>query len=95
MTFYVYILASQKHGTLYTGATADIEGRVSEHKLKLHQGFTAKYGVDKLVWYEDHATREGAWERERQIKKWNRAWKIKLIEARNPDWRDLWTEWFS
>ena len=95
MTFYAYIVASQKNGTLYTGSTEDIEGRVSEHKQKLRAGFTARYGVDKLVWYEDYTTRDGAFNRERQIKKWNRAWKIELIEAQNPEWRDLWAEWFS
>ncbi len=95
MTFYVYILASQKNGTLYTGSTQDVEVRVWEHKNKVQEGFTAKYGVNKLVWYEGHATREGAFVRERQIKKWNRAWKIELIEAENPDWRDIWAEWFS
>ena len=68
MTFYTYIVASRRNGTLYTGSTEDIEGRVSEHKQKLQRGFTAKYGVDKLVWYEAHSSREAAFTRERQIK---------------------------
>ncbi len=92
MAFYVYILASQRNGTLYAGSTEDLVGRLSEHKQKLTPGFTSKYGVDRLVWYEAHDTRESAFTRERQIKKWNRAWKIELIERSNPGWRDLVTE---
>ena len=92
MAFYVYILASQRNGTLYTGSTDDLVKRLSEHKQKLTPGFTSKYGVDCLVWYEEHDSRESAFTRERQIKKWNRAWKIELIERSNPGWRDLVTE---
>jgi putative endonuclease len=90
LAFYTYIMASQRNGTLYTGMTDGLAARVSQHKQKLRgDGFTARYGVDLLVWYEVHDTREGAFRRERQIKKWNRAWKLELIEKSNPDWRDL------
>ncbi|HEY5410009.1 MAG TPA: GIY-YIG nuclease family protein [Caulobacteraceae bacterium] len=89
MAFYVYILASERNGTLYVGSTDALIARVSQHQQKLRPGFTSKYGVDQLVWYEIHDTREGAFRRERQMKKWNRAWKIELIERFNPGWRDL------
>ena len=89
MAFYTYILASQRNGTLYTGSTEDLYVRVSEHQQKLRPGFTSKYGVDRLVWFEVHDTRESAFVRERQIKKWNREWKLRLIERSNPSWRDL------
>ena len=87
--FYVYLLASRPYGTLYCGHTDDIARRVWQHREKAFKGFTAKYGVTRLVWYEPGDTREGAFIRERQIKKWNRAWKIQLIEATNPGWTDL------
>ncbi len=87
--FYVYILASKRNGTLYTGMTDDLGRRVFEHKTKVIKGFTAKYGVDILVWCEAHETRESAFRRERQIKEWKRQWKLELIEAANPDWTDL------
>ena len=89
IAFYVYMLASKKHGTLYTGMTDDLAKRVWMHKEKILKGFTSKYGVDKLVWYEVHETRESAFIRERAIKKWNRAWKIEMIEKENPNWADL------
>jgi putative endonuclease len=89
MMFFVYMLASQQRGTLYVGMTDDLVRRVWEHKMKLVPGFTAKYGVDRLVWFEAHQTREAAWRRERQIKEWKRAWKIELIERDNPQWIDL------
>jgi len=89
MMFFVYMLASQPHGTLYVGMTDDLIRRMWEHKMKLVPGFTAKYGVDRLVWFEAHQTREAAWRRERQIKEWKRAWKIELIERDNPQWIDL------
>ncbi len=89
MAFYVYIVASQRNGTLYIGSTDDLAQRVWEHKEKLRQGFTAKYGVSLLVWCEVRETREAAFLRERRLKKWNRAWKIELIERFNPGWRDL------
>jgi putative endonuclease len=87
--FFVYILASKRNGTLYTGSTDDLGKRVWAHKSKALKGFTAQYGVDKLVWYEAHETRDGAFRRERQIKEWKRAWKLELIEKTNPNWNDL------
>jgi putative endonuclease len=87
--FCVYLLASKPYGTLYCGHTDDLARRIWQHQEKAFKGFTAKYGVDRLVWYELGETREGAVLRERQIKKWNRAWKIRLIEAANPTWTDL------
>jgi len=89
LAFYVYMLASGRNGTLYTGSTDDLEQRIWEHKEKVYKGFTARYGVDRLVWYEVHDSRESAFIRERQIKNWKRAWKLKRIEAMNPDWEDL------
>ncbi len=89
MAFYTYILASQRNGTLYVGSTDALINRVVEHRDKIRSGFTAKYGVGLLVWWEIHDTRAGAFRRERQIKKWNRAWKLELIERFNPGWRDL------
>ncbi|WP_342360484.1 GIY-YIG nuclease family protein [Terrarubrum flagellatum] len=91
-TFYVYILASKRNGTLYVGVTSDLEGRVWDHKQKTRKGFTSKYNVDKLVWYEEYPTADEAIDREKDIKKWKRAWKLRLIEEMNPDWRDLYEE---
>ena len=87
--FFVYILASKRNGTLYTGSTDNLAKRVWEHKEKTRKGFTSQYGVDQLVWFEPHDTRESALIRERQIKEWKRAWKIELIEKENPTWEDL------
>ena len=87
--FYVYILASRRNGTIYTGSTDDLRVRVEQHKAKKFSGFTAKYGVDQLVWFESHPSRDQAFRRERQIKEWRRLWKLQLIEARNPNWLDL------
>ena len=87
-SFYVYLLASKRHGTLYLGVTNDLVRRVSEHRLKLRKGFTSRYGVDRLVYFEhfqDRSTRS----REKELKKWRRDWKIVLIEQANPDWHDL------
>ena len=89
MSFYTYIMASQPNGTLYTGHTDDLSRRAWEHREGHTPGFTSKYGVGMLVWYEAHDDRHGAFVRERQIKKWNRAWKIRLILEMNPGWRDL------
>ena len=89
MSFYVYILASRRNGTLYVGMTDDLVRRVWEHRIGAVPGFTRKYGVKMLVWYEQHETRETAFQRERQMKKWNRAWKLQLIERFNPNWKDL------
>jgi putative endonuclease len=84
-----YILASRRNGTLYTGMTNDLVGRTVQHKLGLNDGFTKKYHVHKLVWFEQYANVWDAIAREKQIKKWNRAWKIALIEKQNPNWTDL------
>ena len=84
MAFCVYILASQRNGTLYTGQTDDLNRRGWEHKAGARQGFTARYGVKRLVWYQWFEIREAAFARERAIKKWNRAWKIEMIERFNP-----------
>jgi putative endonuclease len=89
MDFYVYILASQRNGTLSVGTTDDLVKRIWMHRTEVLPGFTKDHGVKMLVWYEVHGSRESAFLRERQIKKWNRAWKLELIEKTNPSWRDL------
>jgi putative endonuclease len=89
MSFFVYILASRRNGTLYIGMTDNLARRVWEHQIGAVPGFTKAYGVKMLVWYEVHETRESAFQRERQLKKWNRVWKVELIEKMNPGWRDL------
>ena len=89
MSFYVYIVASERNGTLYIGSTDNLAQRVWEPVEKLRPGFTAKHGVNRLVWYAVYETRDAAFRRERQMKKWNRAWKLELIERLNPGWRDL------
>jgi putative endonuclease len=86
----VYILASRRNGTLYIGVTSDLQKRTWEHKNDLVEGFTTRYGVHRLVYYELHDEMASAIRREKQIKKWNRAWKLNLIEGENPDWDDLW-----
>lgn len=88
-TFYVYILASQRNGTLYVGVTSDILKRVWEHKSKKVKGFTEKYGVDRLVYYEQTNDVRGALQREKTLKRWKRSWKLELIEKENPEWEDL------
>lgn len=85
-------MASQKNGTLYIGVTSDLVKRVYEHKQNLANGFSKKYNVHNLVYYEVHAEIEKAITREKQIKKWNREWKLKLIEEKNPGWKDLYDE---
>ena len=92
MSFFVYILASRRNGTLYIGMTDDLARRIWQHRVEAVPGFTKKYGVKTLVWYEQHETREFAFTRERQLKKWNRAWKLQLIEGLNPTWRDLYDD---
>lgn len=89
MAFYVYMLASRRNGTLYIGMTDDLLKRVWMHRNDILPGFTRDYGVKQLVWYETHESRESALLRERQLKKWNRAWELELIESSNPNWRDL------
>ena len=88
----VYILASKRNGTLYIGVTSDLAKRVWQHKNDVFEGFTKKYGVHMLVYYEMHASMVEAIQREKQLKKWNRAWKLALIEERNSQWHDLWPE---
>ena len=88
-TFYVYILCNKRNGTLYTGVTSDLVKRIYEHKNNMVDGFTKTYDVHNLVWYENHMTAESAITREKQIKKWNRKWKLELIEKHNPEWKDL------
>jgi putative endonuclease len=92
VAFYVYILASQRNGTLYTGYTDELFRRVTEHKAHALPGFTSKYAVTLLVWFEEHESRESAFAHERRIKKWRRAWKLELIERLNPSWRDLFSD---
>jgi putative endonuclease len=92
MSFFVYILASRRNGTLYIGMTDNLARRIWEHQTEIVPGFTKKYGVKTLVWYELHESREAAFQRERQLKKWNRAWKLALIERSNPKWQDLASE---
>jgi len=85
----VYILAGKRNGTLYIGVTSDLVKRVWQHKNNMVEGFTKRYGVHQLVWYELHDNMESAIEREKRLKNWKRAWKLKLIEGVNPDWEDL------
>ena len=87
--FYVYILASKRNGTLYTGVTSKLVQRVWQHKNNMVEGFTQKYNVKILVYYEAHGDAENAITREKQIKKWRRNWKLRLIEESNPHWKDL------
>jgi putative endonuclease len=87
--YYVYIMASKKNGTLYIGVTNDLIRRVYEHRNNLVEGFTQKYAVHLLVFYEIHNDINNAIQREKRLKKWNRAWKIELIEKENPEWNDL------
>jgi putative endonuclease len=87
--FWVYMLASQRNGTLYVGVTNDLARRISEHRSKLIAGFTRDYGVTMLVWYEEYPTIIDARAREHSLKRWQRAWKIRLIEDFNPFWNDL------
>ncbi|MFQ5853791.1 MAG: GIY-YIG nuclease family protein [Candidatus Binatia bacterium] len=87
--YYVYILASKPHGTLYVGVTNDLILRVHQHRSDLIEGFTNRYSVHLLVYYEQCADVSAAIWREKRLKKWKRAWKIRLIESQNPDWRDL------
>ncbi len=88
----VYILASKPNGTLYIGVTAKLVKRIWEHKNGFVEGFTKRYHVHNLVWYEVHETMESAIKREKALKEWQRAWKLRLIEERNPSWKDLYEE---
>lgn len=88
----VYLLASKRRGTLYIGVTSDLVRRVWQHREGLTEGFTSRYGVKTLVWYELHPSMESAIGREKAMKKWLRRWKLELVEQSNPDWRDLWPD---
>ena len=88
----VYILASKRNGTLYIGVTSDLVKRVWEHRNNLVEGFTKRYNVHRLVWYELHERMESAIVREKRLKNWKRKWKLQLIESMNPQWRDLWDD---
>ncbi len=87
--YYVYVLASKRNGTLYIGVTGNLEKRVQEHKDNAIDGFTSKYNIHRLVYYEETQDVNAALQREKQLKKWNRKWKIALIEKVNPEWKDL------
>jgi putative endonuclease len=91
----VYILASKRNGTIYIGVTSDLFGRVVIHKQDLIEGFTKRYGVHQVAYYERHLTMDAAIQREKRLKKWNRAWKIRLIESMNPEWIDLFDEFWG
>lgn len=92
--YYVYIMASKKNGTLYIGMTNDLTRRVWQHKNNVHEGFTKRYSVHSLVYFELTTDVQAAIAREKQLKKWNRQWKIDLIEEGNPDWVDLYETLF-
>jgi|SRR3989344_3803639 len=92
-TYYVYILASKRNGTLYIGVTNALERRVYEHKNHLLKGFTEKYSINILVYFEQTNNVQEALQREKQLKKWNRKWKLELIEKVNPEWKDLSKDW--
>lgn len=89
---FVYILANKRNGTLYTGVTSNLPERVWQHKNNIVEGFSKKYSIHKLVYCEPHNSMNAAIEREKQIKKWRREWKLKLIEDLNPEWRDLYED---
>jgi putative endonuclease len=89
LSYYVYLLASQKNGTLYAGVTNDLVRRVHEHRSDLVDGFSRQHGVHRLVWFEAGESVEAAIRKEKQIKNWKREWKVQLIQKENPDWLDL------
>ena len=91
----VYMMASARNGTLYTGVTSQLQARVAQHKLGVFEGFSRTYGCKTLVWYERHPIMLEAIAREKQIKRWRRTWKLSLIETENPQWRDLSEDWFE
>ena len=92
MTGWVYMMASKPFGTLYTGVTSTLVARVFQHREGVFEGFTKRYGVDLLVYYEEHASITTAIQREKNIKHWPRAWKVALVQKVNPEWRDLFNE---
>jgi putative endonuclease len=87
--YFLYIVASQRKGTLYVGVTGNLAARVGEHRDHLLEGFTKRYGVHRLIWFEEFSDIHDAIAREKRIKKWRRAWKVELVEKMNPDWIDL------
>ena len=91
-SFYVYMLTSRRNGTLYAGITSNLIQRVWQHRESMESGFSKEHAVKLLVWYEQHETAYSAITREKQIKKWNRTWKVEMIEAVNPYWRDLYSD---
>ena len=93
--YYVYILTNKNHTVLYIGVSNDLEVRLIQHKKKENKGFTSKYNVNKLVYYEEYNDIDRAISREKQLKNWKREWKIQLIEKDNPDWEDLSKDWFE
>jgi putative endonuclease len=88
----VYLLASDRNGTLYLGVTSDPVRRIWQHREHVVEGFSDRYHVTRLVWYELHGSMDAARQREKRVKKWNRAWKVRLIDETNPSWRDLWPD---
>ncbi|MFZ2289815.1 MAG: GIY-YIG nuclease family protein [Halopseudomonas yangmingensis] len=88
----VYIISNRRNGTLYTGVTSNLPQRVWQHREGIIEGFSSRYDLKMLVWFEPHTNMETAIQREKAIKKWNRQWKLRLIEQHNPDWRDLWAD---
>jgi putative endonuclease len=94
-TYYTYILANKRNGTLYVGITSDLEQRIVQHKTKMFEGFTQRYDVNMLVYFETTDDVGYAIAREKLIKRWNRKWKLELIEKMNPDWEDLAKDWFD
>ena len=92
--YYVYIIANKKDGTIYIGVTSNLIKRIEEHKNKVIEGFSEKYNLSKLVYYESTNSIEVAIQREKKLKKWNRVWKNKLIEEKNPEWKDLYLDFF-
>ncbi|HVW93716.1 MAG TPA: GIY-YIG nuclease family protein [Devosia sp.] len=91
-TFIVYMMASRRDGTIYIGVSGNPLGRIWQHKNDSFEGFTKRYGAHRLVWYEVHESAEAPIRREKQLKEWHRAWKVRLIEEHNPEWRDLYSE---
>lgn len=93
--YYIYILASNKNGTLYIGVTNNLERRVLEHKQKVYEGFSSRYNINRLVYFESFQYINDAILREKRLKKWNRQWKINLIEEENKEWNDLSEDWYN
>jgi putative endonuclease len=90
--YFVYLLASKPYGTLYVGVTSDLVGRTVQHREEIREGFTKKYGIHRLVWFEEYGDVQDAIVREKRIKKWRRAWKVELLEEANPRWEDLFAQ---